>query len=419
MIAVQPYQERFVQFVSLETKDSQLSNTPWIRRCQHTLEQNGVLQTCSFAVKGMISVVGQAPSLGNPAWDAEQVPAQTYASCVLPLLAAGAKLEGTTVLDELALGVTGVNPHTGVPTNPNAPERVPGGSSSGSAVVVASGEVSFALGSDTGGSIRVPASWCGVFGWRPTHGLIPTEGVPVHAPSLDVVGVLASCPSTLEAVGIAYSCQSLIDADTPELVLLRDLVELGDAVLWNAHEAKLRGFLKTPLSEISLAELFDPMPMTIDLLTCTFLHIGLYEVWSTRSAWAATHRGDLSDSVRGMLAAAEQISYGQYMEAMVAREHMQRILRERLNGRVLVFPTTPGPAPLRAASCGNPADADNSSVQALCALSSITGFPQLSIPLVTDQGTPPRGLSFLGGPNKDMELILVAKRLFSSVVVAT
>ena len=131
----------------------------------------GPLAGLRFAVKDLIDVAGHRTGCGNPTWLATHPPATVHAVCVEQLLAAGAHCAGKTVTDEVAFSLLGQNHFYGTPLNPAAPDRVPGGSSSGSASAVACGLVDFALGTDTGGSVRVPASNCGVWGWRPTHGV--------------------------------------------------------------------------------------------------------------------------------------------------------------------------------------------------------------------------------------------------------
>src|SRR5262245_60482537 len=143
----------------------------------------GPLSGLTFAVKDLIDVAGVPTSGGNPDWLKGQKPAAKSAPSVAALLAAGAALNGKTITDALAFGLEGTNVHYGVQVNPAAPERIPGGSSSGSGVAVAAGLVDFALGTDTGGSVRVPSSFVGVFGFRPTHGAVPIEGVVPFSPS--------------------------------------------------------------------------------------------------------------------------------------------------------------------------------------------------------------------------------------------
>ena len=151
----------------------------------------GPLDGLRFAVKDLIDVAGHRTGCGNPTWLATHPPAMVHAVCVEQLLAAGAQCEGKTITDELAFSLLGENHHYGTPLNPAAPDRVPGGSSSGSASAVACGLVDFALGTDTGGSVRVPASNCGIWGWRPSHGFVSVAGVMPLAPTLDTVGILA------------------------------------------------------------------------------------------------------------------------------------------------------------------------------------------------------------------------------------
>src|SRR6202043_1718628 len=147
----------------------------------------GPLSGLTFAAKDLFDVAGVVTGCGNPDWAATHQPAQTDAWAVDALLQAGATLVGKTITDEISLGLLGINRFYGTPLNPRAPDRVPGGSSSGSASAVACGLVDFALGTDCGGSIRVPASNCGIFGMRTSHGAISTAGVMPFAPSFDTV----------------------------------------------------------------------------------------------------------------------------------------------------------------------------------------------------------------------------------------
>src|SRR5262245_58419545 len=162
---------------------------------------SGPLDGLAFVVKDLIDVAGHVTGGGNPDWARRQNPASKSAPVVERLLRAGATLVGKTITDELAFSLEGENEHYGTPVNPAAADRLPGGSSSGSAVAVAAGLADFALGTDTGGSVRVPAAFCGVYGFRPTHGVISTAGVVPFAPSLDTVGWLARDAATLAAVG--------------------------------------------------------------------------------------------------------------------------------------------------------------------------------------------------------------------------
>lgn len=153
--------------------------------------QSGKLSGLTFGVKDLIDIAGYKTGGGNPSWENSHPSATCHAVCVEQLLSNGAACKGKTMLDELAYSLLGENFFYGTPLNPKAPDRVPGGSSSGSASAVACGQVDFALGTDTGGSVRIPANNCGIVGFRPSHGRISVAGVIPFAPSFDTVGILA------------------------------------------------------------------------------------------------------------------------------------------------------------------------------------------------------------------------------------
>ena len=161
----------------------------------------GPLAGVSFAVKDIFDVAGTVTGCGNPDWLAGHGAAERHAPAVQMLLDAGGRLVGKTVTEELAFSAVGINPHYGTPRNSAAPGRVPGGSSSGSAAAVGGGLVALALGSDTGGSVRVPASYNGIYGMRPSHGRISLAGVMPLAPSFDTVGWFARDPQLLATAG--------------------------------------------------------------------------------------------------------------------------------------------------------------------------------------------------------------------------
>src|SRR5216683_2010461 len=145
----------------------------------------GPLAGLSFAAKDLFDVAGYPTGGGNPDWARTHPVPTRHAWAVQTLLDAGATLIGKTITDEISLGILGENPFEGTPRNPRAPGRVPGGSSAGSAAAVAAGLSDIALGTDTGGSVRVPASFCGLYGIRPTHGRLDLAGMMAQAPSSD------------------------------------------------------------------------------------------------------------------------------------------------------------------------------------------------------------------------------------------
>jgi amidase len=182
----------------------------------------GPLAGATLAVKDIFDVEGTVTGRGNPDWLASNGPAAASALAVQALLDAGAHLVGKTVTEELAFGVIGINPHYGVPENVAAPGRVPGGSSSGSAAAVGAGVVDLALGSDTGGSVRIPASYNGILGMRPSHGRISLEGAMPLAPSFDTVGWFARDPALFVAAGRVLLDDTQPARPTGRLLLARD-----------------------------------------------------------------------------------------------------------------------------------------------------------------------------------------------------
>jgi amidase len=184
---------------------------------------SGPLDGLSFAVKDLIDIGGHKTGCGNPSWRYSHPPATVNAVCVEQLLTAGARCVGKTVIDELAFSLLGENHFYGTPLNPKAPDRVPGGSSSGSASAVACGLVDFALGTDTGGSVRVPASNCGTWGLRPSHEFISVAGVNPFAPTFDTVGILASSGAVLARAASVLLGQEDVPREEPSPVhLLRE-----------------------------------------------------------------------------------------------------------------------------------------------------------------------------------------------------
>ena len=190
---------------------------------------SGLLSGLTFAAKDIFDVAGHVTGGGNPDWKATHPPAERNAWIVQTLVDAGAAMVGKTHTDELTRGILGENAHYGTPINPRAPGRVPGGSSSGSASAVAGGLVDFALGSDTGGSVRIPASFCGLYGLRPTHGRIPLDGILLQAPSYDTIGWFARGAATFALVAGAVFGNPVTPGVPARIVIAEDLFEECDS----------------------------------------------------------------------------------------------------------------------------------------------------------------------------------------------
>jgi len=366
--------------------------------------QCGPLANLTFAAKDLFDVAGQVTGGGNPDWLASHAPATKTAPVLQKLLDAGATLVGKTHTDELSRGIFGENAHYGTPINPKAPGRVPGGSSSGSAAAVAGELVDFALGTDTGGSVRVPASFCGVYGIRPTHGRLAFEGVIPQAPSFDTIGWLARTPHLLARVASVLVGINVGHAPPPKrLIIAEDAVAVAEPATRAALAPAIDGLTKLigryetrPLSSVPLAEWLR--------------HQGALqgrEAWTTFGEWIDTHNPrfgfEVADNfLRGIAADDAALSAANAFRAE-RRQELARLLDAET---VICLPTTPFPAPL----AGQPRSVmwqRRAPVITLTCIAGMIGAPQLSIPAGDVDGLPV-GLSLLAKPGADDMILMLA-----------
>lgn len=355
----------------------------------------GPLDGLTFAVKDLIDVAGTPTGGGNPDWLKAQEPARATAPAVAALLAAGAALNGKTITDELAFSLEGVNAHYGTPVNPACPDRIPGGSSSGSAVAVAAGLVDFALGTDTGGSVRVPASFTGVFGFRSSHGAVSVEGVLPFAPAYDTVGWFARDITTLNRVGGVL----LPEVD---VVPVRELWLVTDAFALAGPDVS--AILRARCEAMGVSgevTLFDGSPD--DWTECYRVLQGA-EIWRQLGPAISAMHPRFGESIAARFAGASSITLAEVAHWRPVREALAARVRALLGaGTALVLPTAPCVA-LRK----NAAAAEISSFyQRAIALTSIAGhagLPQISVPAGDVAGCP-AGLSVVASPGQDHALL--------------
>jgi amidase len=262
----------------------------WVQALALSPTGRGPLDTLRFAVKDLIDIAGTVTGCGNPDWRRTHPPAPAHAVCVAQLLAAGASCTGKTVTDELAFGLLGENHFDGTPVNPRAPGRVPGGSSSGSASAVACGFVDFALGTDTGGSVRVPASYCGLYGMRPSHDHVSLAGVMPFAPSFDTVGVLTRSADVLTWVmSVLLGCAFPAPAEPETIYLVREMFQLADQEIQQAlgeAVSRLRGSWGERVREISIREIdLEATATGMQNWYETLFPIQWAEIWSCLGGW--------------------------------------------------------------------------------------------------------------------------------------
>jgi Asp-tRNA(Asn)/Glu-tRNA(Gln) amidotransferase A subunit family amidase len=365
---------------------------------------SGPLAGLTVAVKDLFAVRGHPIGAGNPTWLAGAGPEPRHAAAVAALLDAGADVTGIARTDEFAYSLAGTNAHDGTPPNPAAPDRIPGGSSSGPAAAVATGQVDVGLGTDTAGSIRVPASYCGLVGLRTTHGVVPRAGMLPLAPSFDTVGWLTRDAATLDRVATALL------PPARGAGLRRGVVV--PAVLARADPA-VRAAFDEAVARLDLDEV-DTVDIAADVLAswaAAFRTVQGHEAWAADGAWVSAHPDALGPDVAARFATAAAVTDE---EAAAARVVVGRA-RERLcgllgDGVALLLPSTSSPAPLRDAAPGDPTiEAARAATLGLTVLAGLAGAPAVSMPLLTVDGAPV-GLSAVAAPGADLALTGLACR---------
>ena len=371
--------------------------------------ESGSLAGLRLAVKDIFDVAGYPTGCGNPHKLAEAVPARRSASCVQTLLDSGARFVGKTVTDELAFSLMGNNVHFPFPINPRARDRYTGGSSCGSAAAVAGGLADIALGSDTGGSIRAPASFCGLIGLRTTHGRIPIDGTMPLAPSLDTVGWFAADIDIFEAVGNVLLGEDRHRAAFTRAVTLATMDSFVAGPEEAAEYERMKGFLGLPV------ERRPALPFTAspeELYSC-FRKFQAYEAWQAHGEWVTRHAESIG---AGTL---ERFRYGATIgEEVIRVEHARRLaFRTEMaallgDGAVLVLPTVASAAPLKSATPEALQAYRERALHLLC-LAGLSGFPQITLPLGSVHGAP-FGMSILGPPDSDLGLIKLGRRILAN-----
>ena len=365
----------------------------------------GPLAGLTFAVKDLYDTAGDVTGYGNPDWARTHAPATADAAVVTALLEAGARLVGKTKTVELAYGLTGENVWYGTPINPAAPDRFPGGSSCGSAAAVAAGLCDLAMGSDTGGSVRIPASYCGIYGIRPSWGAVSLTGACPLGPAFDTAGWFAARASVLRRAGEVLLPPG---GDAP----LGPLLKMQEAWV-NADPstaAALTGGLAAAEALLGPALPVQVAPEGLDTFYEGFRCAMAVEAWTSLGPWVEATNPQFGPGVKERFAAAKAMDPAK----ATAGRALRRVAQARLwgllgGGAVLVYPTSPAPAPLLTATQAEQ-NAVRERTMGVTAIAGLCGLPDVSIPGGRVGGAPV-GLSLAAAPGRDRALLALAERI--------
>ena len=370
----------------------------------------GPLAGLSFAAKDLFDVAGYPTGGGSPIVLALSGIKTRTAPTVQKLLDAGSRFVGKTVTDELAFSMNGQNAHFGAPRNGAAPDRISGGSSSGSASAVSNGLCHVALGTDTGGSVRAPASHCALVGLRPTHGRVSLEGALDLAPSFDTCGWFTRDVATFARVA--------------DVLLGADAVPAPSRLLWPADlwaqlapaaDASARAAADRVQAVLGEARLVTVVLDSFEAMYWHFRHLQGREAWLTDGPLIERHAPPLGPGVAERFAFSRGVTDAQVIAANAFRERFTAHLEALLGADgVLLLPTMPDIAPLKAEPESALEDYRNRAIRLLC-VAGLAGLPQLSLPLAGRDGAP-MGLSLLGPRGSDRALVAMAERLAAAGV---
>lgn len=366
----------------------------------------GPLNGLSFVVKDIFDVAGLPTQAGNPQFAQRWGLPSQDAWAVQRLRQAGAQLLGKVPTHELAYGMTGINPHFGTPTNPRAPGHIPGGSSSGSGAAVASGLAPLALGSDTGGSVRIPASLCGVWGWRPTHGLLPLEGVVPLAPSYDTAGLLAGGPGILQLAAHALLPPLPNQPRFTQVLVVTEALEVShpqaQQATWRlAQRLEKLGLTVGELSRGDLADLRETQRI-----------IQGAQAYSFHAPWLEAAQPQLGADVARLLQMASGFTVKDIGTALAQQAHLISTWNRRWPAQtLLLLPATPSAAP----TIQSLQDADAAlefrwRTLTLNTLASSLGCPVITVPMALPTELP-LGVQLLGPRGSDLALLELAQAL--------
>jgi amidase/aspartyl-tRNA(Asn)/glutamyl-tRNA(Gln) amidotransferase subunit A len=372
------------------------------------LSSQGNLVNLTLAVKDVFSIKGEKNSAGNPAWLAHAKQAKTTASALNTLMLQGCKFTSFTHTDELAYSLEGNNIHYGCAENPILAGHACGGSTMGSAAAVASKQADIGLGTDTGGSIRIPASYCGLYGIRPSHDVIKTDGLIPLAPPFDTIGWLTSSAEILERVGnVLLPNQHQHQIDT--ILIYEPLFDLIDK--------ELQPLLINILEKIKpLFKHVDEFKLTehnfLSELADSFRVLQGRAIARQHQAWINKIQPVFSDAITDRFNMAFALTAYEEAEALKVQSAWQEVINNNLKpNNTLFLPTTPTTAP----KIGADTHHLRMKVLTLSAIAGLSRCPQIHLPLCPTSTNAPYGFSLLGQRNNDKSLLALSTTLTASL----
>lgn len=373
--------------------------------------QSGLLNFYTFAIKDVFAIKDYTNGAGNPDWLRTHEPAENHATVIEKLLHSGATLHGTTHTDELMYSLNGENAHYGTPVNPKAPECIPGGSSSGSAVSVAAGLVDFAIGTDTGGSIRIPSSYCGIFGFRPTHGAVSLVGCIPLAKSFDTVGWMANDAETLQLIGDVL----LEDVKDDEGTFHKLYFPIE---AWGLLDDNIRTTFSPLLS--SLEEKFDDVEWLaisnqgLHEWAETFRIIQGIEIWEEHGEWIQQVKPTFGPGISERFRLASTLNKNAAERCFEIQMKIRYFLSKLLDeDGVIVIPTAHNTAPLLN-SHGEKMEQNRARNMQLTCIAGLAGLPQITLPIAASDNKP-IGLSLIANHGRDKQLLKWAASFVKSL----
>ena len=361
--------------------------------------EEGPLKGLTFAAKDVFKILGSTVGNGHPDWLRTHEADDFTASTISRLLEAGADLVGKTVCDELCFSISGENWNYGSPFNPHDISRYTGGSSAGSGASVGGGLVDFSLGSDCLGSVRVPASYCGVFGVRPTYNRVPSDGEAQYCPSMDVFGYMCSTPEVFRRVSGVMLGDDQNKTPFRKLIIARDCF---DAVNPQVYQ-DLMPAIDHIAGQLDGVEEVIISPVGLDNWIKVFQHVQGYEVWKSYGGWINKYRPKLSRGPKERLQWASTITMKQYEDGLKRKQEISDHVNGLLSdGAVMVMPTAASVAPLRTAALEDINATRLQSTYLLC-VSPLSGVPQMTLPMVFVDKLP-LGISLLSAAHTDLAL---------------